>query len=266
MHWLIALGVVVGGFIVGGAVSAFVRRNLEKPTRDERLKNLAGPISTLAFGLLVSLALVVALGIGDPDSLKPLPHSLIAFVPRLIIAALFAIGGTAVSSLAANAVAMSFMKATGKPQPQIGRVVRIVVVAIFSILAVSQLGINTKVVDLLVTGVIGSLALSFALITGVGSRHVAADVAAGRYLRRVLQKGDLVQASLPDAQTPLSATVVSVHGATVEMGSTTEGKTVILHVPNSMLLRSVFRIERHSPTGPSGATPPGPDPAPTSGL
>jgi hypothetical protein len=265
MQWLIALAVAVGGFIIGGAVSAFVRRNLEKPTRDERLKNLAGPISTLIFGLIVSLGLVVALGIGDPDSLKPLPHSLIAFVPRLIMAALFAIGGTAISSLAANAVAMSVMKATGKPQPQIGRAVRIVVVAIFSILAVSQLGINTKVVDLLVTGVIGSLALSFALITGVGSRHVAADVAAGRYLRRVLQTGDLVQASLPDEQSPVTGKVVSVHGATVEMGSTADGKTVILHVPNSMLLRSVLRIERDAPTGPGGAVPSGPGPAATSG-
>ena len=264
MHWLIALAVAVGGFVVGGAMSAFVRRTLEKPERDERMQNLAGPISTLVFGLIVSLALVVALGVGDPDSLKPLPHSLIAFVPRLIMAALFAIGGTAVSSLVANAVAVSFTKATGKPQPQVGRVVRTVVVAIFAILAVSQLGINTKVVDLLVTGVIGSVSLSFALITGVGSRHIAADVAAGRYLRRVLQAGDIVRTSLPDDQSQVTGRVVSVHGATVEMGTTADGTTLIVHVPNSLMLRSVLRIERAGQPGSDASSAPTSDQRSTS--
>jgi hypothetical protein len=251
VRWLIALAVVVGGFIVGGAVSSIFRRALENPKRDERIRNLAGPAASLVFGLIVSLALVAALGVGDPDSLKPLPGNLIAFVPKVIIAALFFIAGSAVSSLVANAVATSVLKATGKPQPQLARLVRSVVTAIFVLLSISQLGINTKIVDLLVTGVIACIALSIALMTGLGSRHVAANVAAGRYLRRLLRAGDVVESEPSDSLGKISGTVVSVHGATVEFSAPDatppEGRQIIVHVPNALLLQSVLRIQREQP-------------------
>lgn len=250
MRWLIAFAVVVVGLLIGAMASAMARRIVEKPNRSERIRGLAAPLGSLVFGLVMSLALVIALGIGDPESLKPLPKNLIAFVPRLITAALFAVVGSAVSSLAGNAVAASVLKATGKPQPQIGRLVRVVVMAVFALLAVSQLGINTKIVDLLVSGVIGSLALSIALLTGLGGRKVAADVAAGRYLRRLLHVGDHIESEPNPVLGRVSGTVVNVHGATVELQGTSDAtdpaldRKVIMHIPNAALLGAVLRIER----------------------
>lgn len=258
MRWLIALGVVVGGFMIGAPVSALCRRTIGKPTRDERIRNVAGPAGSLVFGLIVSFALVVALGVGDPESLKPLPHDLIAFLPKLILAALFFIVGNAVSSLVANAVATSVTKATGKPQPQLARLVRAVVTAVFTLLSIAQLGINTKIVDLLVTGVVACLALSLALFTGLGSRDVAANIAAGRYLRRLLRSGDIVSTEPDDSFTGVSGTVVSVHGATVEFSTDSDapnGRQTIVHVPNAVLLRRVLRIQREQPELPADAKP-----------
>ena len=250
MRWLIAVGVVLAGFALGAAGSGIIRRKLDKPTRDERIRNIAGPAATLTFGLIVSAALVAALGVGDPESLKPLPHDLITFLPRAIIAALFFIVGSAVSSLVGNAVATSVLKATGKPQPALARIVRAVITAVFTLLAIGQLGINTKIVDLLVTGVVGSLALSVAILTGFGSREVAANIAAGRYLRRLLVPGDEVEAtSFGAEEPPIGGTVVTVHGATVEMTNGTDsssGRQVIVHVPNSVLMKRVLRIERET--------------------
>jgi hypothetical protein len=245
MNWLIAVGVVFVGFVIGSMVSAIVRKTVGNPSRSEKIRSLAEPVANLVMGLVLSLALVIALGIGDPESLKPLPKNIIAFVPKLITAALFIIAGSAISSLVGNAVSTSVLKTTGKPQPQLGRLVRSVLMGIFAILAVSQLGINTKIVDTVVAGIVFSLALSLALMTGFGSRTVAMNIAAGRYLKRIIQVGDVIETDSNAAMKSVSGTVVNVHGATVELG-TTDGVVTIIHVPNAALLDSIIRIRRNA--------------------
>jgi hypothetical protein len=253
MRWLIALGVVVVGVMVATFVSARVRSILSKPSRPEKLRDLAEPLASVAFPIVLGAAVVIALGIGDPSSLDTLPKSVIAFVPKLLIAVLFVLGGGAVATLVSNAVGASVLRATGSPQPQIARLVRTVVSGVFFLLAVGQIGIDTKIVDLISMGLVGSISLAIALLTGLGGRATATEIAAGRFLSKIVRKGDRIQSdALHQFAEPLL--VHKLHGAMVEVSLPNEPGTT-LFIPNTHLTTSQLRVLRSGTSEPSAAKP-----------
>jgi hypothetical protein len=244
MRWLIALGAVVVGVLVATFVSARVRSSLGKPSRTDKLRQLSEPLGSVCFALILGVGVIVALGIGDPDSLATMPKSIIAFVPKLLVATLFILGGGAVATLVSNAVAASVLRATGSPQPQIARLVRTIVTAIFALLAVGQIGIDTKIVDLITTGLVGSISLALALLTGFGGRATAAEIAAGRFLTKIVAKGDRIQSdSVPEFAQPLL--VHKLHGAMLEVALPDEPGTTMF-IPNSQLTSAPLRVLRAS--------------------
>jgi hypothetical protein len=256
MRWLIALAVVIAGVLIASFVSARVRVVLSKPSRPEKIRELSEPLASVVFPIIFGGFVIVALGIGDPESLATLPKSIVAFVPKLLIAVLFILGGGAVATLASNTVGAAVLKATGSPQPQIARLVRTVVSGIFTLLAVGQIGIDTKIVDLITMGVIGSISIAIALLTGLGGRDTAAEVAAGRFLAKIVRKGDRIQTdSLPAFPQPLL--VHKLHGAMIEVALPDEPDTR-LFIPNRHLMAAPLRVVRAEKT--PGATPPLPNP------
>lgn len=243
MRWLIAVGIVVGGVVIAGIVAKLARRLLDNPKRPAAQRTLAEPVGSVAFALVLAGFLVAALGVGDKESLRTLPHSLVAFLPKLLVALVILLVGSAMATLAANALGAAIIKATGSPQPAMTRVVRSLLVAVFAILAVSQLGVNTHVVDTLVAGMVFGTAAAMALLVGLGGRTIAADLAAGRYLRRIVRVGDRIE--VESASPELRGVVRKIHGATVELDVDEPGSTeIIRHVPSTALLRDVLRIER----------------------
>jgi Mechanosensitive ion channel len=235
MRWLIALGVLIGAIVVATVVSGFVRRLLDKPGADERRRQLAEPASRLLYSLLLAAGLVGALGVASPENLKPLPGNIIAFLPKLIIAMLLMILGGTVATMTANAVGTSLTKSTGKPQPALTRVVRSAVMAVITILAVSQLGVNTTVIDTIVTATVFGIAAALVLLIGLGGRNVANEVASGRYVRKLIRVGDRISCG------EITGTVTAVHGVTTELE---DGTGAVLHVPHAQLLSGALRIDR----------------------
>ena len=240
MKWLIAAGVLVAVVLLASVASAEVRRLLDRPKLSERSHCLAAPAGQFVFSVLVAVGLVAALGIGDHKSLEPLPRDLIAFLPKLLVAGLIVLAGNTAGTLLGNAVAQAALRATGKTQPGLARVVRLALVGAAAILAVNQLGVDTKVIDLVLAGVVVSCAGSIALLTGLGGRQVAAKVAAGRYVRHLIKPGDL--GSFDDPYGPVTGEVVRVHAATVELASKLPG--VVLHVPHARLLAATLSVTR----------------------
>jgi hypothetical protein len=242
MRWLIALGVVIVGVLLATFVSARVRSMLSKPSRPDKLRELAEPLASVCFPIVLGAAVIIALGIGDPDSLATMPKSVIAFVPKLLVATLFVLGGGAVATLVSNAVGASVLRATGTPKPQIARLARTIVSAIFTLLAIGQIGIDTKIVDLITAGLIGSISLAVALLTGFGGRATAADIAAGRFLSKIVSKGDRIQSdAVPEFGEPLL--VHKLHGAMIEVTLPDEPGTT-LFLPNTLLTTAPLRVLR----------------------
>ena len=77
-------------------------------------------------------------------------------------------------------------------------------------------------------------AATFALLVGLGGRELGADLAAGRYLHRMVDVGDEVDVD------GVEGIVVDVHPATLELlvGDET------VHVPNSRVMRGHVRMRR----------------------
>ena len=245
MRWLIAGGVLLLAVAVATVVSGALRRFIDAPARDERRRQLAEPAGRFVYSGLVAAGLVAALGIASPESLKPLPLSLVSFLPRLLISGLLLLLGGTVATMAANAIGSSLLRATGRPQPALTRMVRASVMAVIAILAVSQLGVNTKIVDTITEAVVFGCAAAMVLLIGLGGRNVASEVAAGRYVRKLVRVGDRLECG------GVGGTVVHVHAVTIEL-SQDDGST--LHVAHARLIADPLRIDRPAPGEPSSPT------------
>jgi small-conductance mechanosensitive channel len=242
MRWLIALGVVVASAIIASIVSGIVRKKLSNSKRPEKIQAIAQPAASILLAIILGLGIVIALGIGDPESLKPLPKNIVAFIPKALTSVLFILFGGAIATLVSNAAATSILKATGRPQPQLARVIRSLITGIFILLGIGQLGLDTKIVDQITMGMIAAIAGAFALIGGLGGKSIATDIAAGRYLKRIIKVGDVVRSDVEDLAQK-SGVVTKIHGATIELVLDGESQTIV-HVPNALLLSRTIRITR----------------------
>jgi hypothetical protein len=252
MKWLIAIGVLVGALVLASFVSAVVRKFVARPKNSEQIRSFAQPAGSLTFSIVSTIGLIGALGFVAPDALADLPKGVVSFLPRGLLFVLLIVVGGAVATLVSAALGSSLLRATGKPQHQLTRLVKSVLTGVFAILAVSQLGVNTRIVDMLVAGIIFSLALSTALLTAFGGRSLAGEIAAGRYLKRVLQVGDSLETNRDT-----TGTVQSLHGASVVLQTSelafgqNSDTTTFVHVPNTELLSSVMKVTRRNPGSPS---------------
>ena len=243
MKWIFALAALVVGGVAGTIASAAVRRVLGRPTRPERIRNLAPAAASVVLSGVLATAVVVSLSFLDKTALDRLPAAIMNAVPRFLVAMVFVLLGNAVASLVSGAAGSAMVNATGKPQPRVVGIVRGVTVGVFVLLAIAQIGVNTRVVDMAVAGIIGSTALSVALLTGLGGRGMAAEIAAGRYVTRIVHAGDTISGE------GYRGVVTAVWGATTELevvGETGSSPTTV-HIANSRLLTGNLQIERNPP-------------------
>ena len=232
LQLLIVLAVFVSFAILTPLVSKLVSRWLSKH-KSEGHRALAEPARRFVSTLMITAGLIITLGIISPSSLEPFPTQIVQFLPRVLITVLLFLVGSTVASIVSGVVGLAATKSTGKPQPGIVRLVRSVVTGLIGLLAIGQLGVNTKVLDTLTQAAVFAAAATVALLCVVGGRDLASNISSGRYLRRIIRPGDHVESEQG------SGTVVAVHGATVEMH---DDDGSVVHIPNQLLLQNQIRI------------------------
>lgn len=193
MKFLIALAIIVGGVVLASAFAALLRRRLSKAGEASPLTQAAGPLSSLVFWLLVAVAIIAAVSVSSPDMLRPIPADLIRYLPQVMVAGLFLIAGRVLGVMLATAVIQAARRATGEEPASLGKIISAVITALSVILALAQLGIDTAILQLLIAGVVFALALSSALLVGLGGQQVARELAAGRATRGALKVGHTVE-------------------------------------------------------------------------
>ena len=231
--WLIALIALGGGFALATILAPITRRLLSKPSRPEAIRQIAPVAGTFVFSLFVAVGLLVAVSMVDPTNLKKLPNDVVNYFPKVLAAGLIVIIGNVLASIAALSVKQSAIRATGDDRPTITRMTKAVVMSAAGILAVSQLGINTTIINLAVAALLFSVGATVTLLVGLGGRDVAQQVGAGRYIQRILQPGQHITVA------DISGDVVALHAATVEVRTAT-GSTV--HIPHVKILQSPVEI------------------------
>ena len=193
-RWIWAAIAVGAGLLLGAAVAIVIRRQLSRAHRRVAAQEIAKPLSTFVFWIVFAAGVLVAVAVSSPENLETVPTELLAWLPRLAVAGLLLIGGYAVGLTIAAAVGRAVERVAGHRNRMLERTVRTVVLAGSLILALSQVGVDTTVVNLLIAGVVFATATVLAGISVVGGRQVAAHVAAGRVLQRVIEVGMQIEA------------------------------------------------------------------------
>ena len=193
-RWIWAAIAVGAGLLLGAAAAIVIRRQLSRAHRRLAAQEIAKPLSTFVFWIVFAAGVLVAVAVSSPENLETVPTELLAWLPRLAIAGLLLIGGYAVGLTIAAAVGRAIERVAGHRNRMLERTVRTVVLAGSLILALSQVGVDTTVVNLLIAGVVFATAAVLAGISVVGGRQVAAHVAAGRVLQRVIEVGMQIEA------------------------------------------------------------------------
>lgn len=231
--WIIAGAVIVVCFIVGSILAPFVRKQLTKPSRPDALKEVAPAVSSFVFWLFIVFGVLFALAQASPGSLSKIPTSIIAFVPKVVVAGVLVIGGKVAGTLLGMTVGRGILKATGQRKPGIERMVAITVMGFAALIGIGQLGINTTIVNLILAAMLACVALSAALLVGLGGRDISRHIAAGRYLRGVVHPGWMVKTA------GRTGRVIAVRPASMEM-QLDDGS--IVFIPNSDVLSNHLQV------------------------
>ncbi len=232
LRLLIVLAVVVALAVLTPLIAKLGSRWLAKHELENR-RALAEPARRFISTLMITAGLIVVLGIISPSSLEPFPTQIVQFLPRLLITVLLFLVGSTVASIVSGVVGLAATKSTGKPQPGIVRLVRTLVSGLIGLLAIGQLGVNTKVLDTITQAVVFAAAGTVALLCVLGGRDVASNISSGRYLRRIIRAGDQIETETG------SGVVVAVHGATIELQ---DPDGWVVHLPNQQVLQNPIRV------------------------
>ncbi len=232
--WIWATGAVVVGLLSGVVGAALVRRIILNGREDRpEIHDASKATSTFIFLFFVALGGVVAIGFADSTSLEPLPVEIIRKSPRILAAGLILIAGRAIAFAFGGVVSSAFAGSTARVRVQLFTSGRFLIYAVSGVLALSQLGVDTTILTIIAAAVLFGVAGAFALLVGFGGRTLGGELAAGRYLHRLVTVGDVIEID------DVIGTVEALHPASVELVDA-DGSRV--HVPNTQLTSSAIRI------------------------
>ncbi len=235
---LIALAVIVAGFIIGSISAAIARKIAGRESQPEVIRTSEGAIATLFFSMALIASLIIALGIVNEQALDQLLTDSALFLPKVISAAIVVIVGNIFANLAEAGVLRSLGHVSATLRQRVPMAIKAVIVGFSAIIAANQLGVNTTIVLITVAALLGGIALAAALLAGLGGRAVAQEVAAGRAIRRELKVGDTIR-------------VGQIEGEIAAIGSTstqlTSANDVHL-VPNAQLLSEWVQVLGEGPS------------------
>lgn len=241
-----ALLLLVVGLLVAGIAGRLTRRSLgtlgvddlaetsgvsdalARLGIDRSLSDLLGNVVRMAVAVVVVFAAVSLLGLA---ALSLSLNAILLFLPKLFIALVLVVVGAIVAQLVADRVdRIATQMAIAGP---VGRVAQITIFAIFLVTALAQVGISTSALVTLVAIILTAGALTLALAFGLGSREMARQVTAGRYVTGVFSVGQTIGVG------GIEGEIVALESAATVL-RTDEGRS--FRVPNHLLLESVVTL------------------------
>ena len=202
--------VVVGILLVVAAllVAKLIERVLRYSLAKVRFDSLVGKVgvdralqrlgirqelTTLIPRLSYFLALLImARTAGDALGLVAISSAIGAFfsyLPNIVAALLLLILGSTVGQFAGQAVSESAKGSGIEFAPALGKLVSGIILFVCGMMAIAQLKIDTEIIRIVTSLVLGGAALAFGLSFGLGTRDIVRNVAAGFYARKILVIG-----------------------------------------------------------------------------
>jgi small-conductance mechanosensitive channel len=232
-QWIWAAVALGSGLLFGEIAGRLLRASLSRSERRPGLRESSGPIGSFVFWASTAVGLLVAIAILNAEVLHDLEDQLSDDLPKFLLAFLLVIAGYALSVAVAATVGQSARKATGVRQRALERLLQTVIMVAAIAAALSAVGIDPTMLVILLALLLGVPCVAIALLSGLGGREVASQLAAGRALRHQLDTGRVLRTG------ELHGRIVAMHPTTVEI-ETDEG--VRVHVPNRLLLSTPFSV------------------------
>jgi small-conductance mechanosensitive channel len=234
-EWIVVAAAILGGITLGILASRLLTSIIDRPGRPDPVRRAAPALASLLFSICVVVGLIVALGIVSPSSLEQMPKDIVAYIPRVLSAAIIVIAANVLSAFAQAALAPALGRLEPSMQRQTLSMVRLTIMTLAVLLAVRQLGFDTTVINLGVAAIFFGIAGALMLLVALGGRTVASEVASTRILRKLFSEGDTIQVDT------IRGTVVAVHPTAVEL-DTIDGQRVL--IPSSRFVADTITIER----------------------
>jgi len=119
--------------------------------------------------------------------------NLIHYLPQLISALVIFMIGLFIANLAKNAIKTLFKSLEISGAKIISQLVFMILLAIITITALNQAGIDTEIITSNLTLIFGAFLASFALALGLGARGVVSDLLRTFYTRRTYELGQRIK-------------------------------------------------------------------------
>jgi hypothetical protein len=136
--------------------------------------------------LLLAKTAVDALGL---TAISDAIGAFFGYLPNIVAALLLLILGSTVGQFAGQTVAQSAQSSGIEFAPALGKLVSGLILFVCAMMAIAQLKIDTDIVRIVTSFLLGGAALAFGLSFGLGTRGVVRNIAAGFYARKLLVVG-----------------------------------------------------------------------------
>jgi small-conductance mechanosensitive channel len=136
--------------------------------------------------LLFAKTAVDALGL---EAISGAIGAFFGYLPNIIAALVLLILGSTVGQFAGQTVAQSAASSGVEFAPALGKLVSGVILFVCAMMAISQLKIDTDIVRIVTSFILGGAALGFGISFGLGTRDIVRNLAAGFYARKILVVG-----------------------------------------------------------------------------
>ena len=202
----IAIGalLIIVGLIFARLIGAALRTMLIRMRFDSRMKRvgftkalrriglrqrLSVLLPKLAYFLIVFLLAKTA---SDAFGLTAISNSIGAFfeyLPNILGALLLLILGSTVGQFIGKMATQAAESRGWDSAPSLGKLVSALIIFLAGMMAIGQLKIDTEMVRIVTSIVLGAAALGFGLAFGLGTREVVRNIVTGFYTRKFLAVG-----------------------------------------------------------------------------
>lgn len=183
-----AVIVIMIGVLVGWAVKTVVVKGLRfikvKPYTDaiglnkvfKTKEDLVELLSDLAKWVIIIVFLIPALNILGLADVKELVKSVVAYLPKVVVAVVILMVGAVLADLASRAVEATAQTIGAKTAAIVADIARWAVVVFAILVALDRLGIASGIINTLITGLVALIALAGGLAFGLGGQDAAKEV------------------------------------------------------------------------------------------
>src|SRR5687767_1701126 len=202
---LAMLVVLVAGYFVAriaGRVIAALSKKIGLETAAERsglagsmkqvgiTQNVSWILGQIVFWLLMCVFLTAAFNILGLQTVSAAMEQIVAYIPKLLVAAVVVVVGLLVATFLRGVIATSADRVGLSYADHLANGCYWVLALMTFIAAFDQLGIDFALLKQLILIAFGALALGFGLAFGLGGRDVMAGILAGYYARQRFHAGD----------------------------------------------------------------------------